>query len=49
MRAITYRWKLLTKEQRQPFEQIAIEDKQRYDRDLNLYKKGSFPGRSPTP
>ena len=48
-RVVTYRWRLLTKEQKLPFEQIASEDKQRYYSELALLKKGEFPGRSLTP
>jgi hypothetical protein len=49
MKAVSYRWGTLTKEQKTPFEQIAIEDKLRYDREGNDYKKGIFQGRSSTP
>jgi len=45
-RVVTYRWRLLTKEQKLPFEQIASEDKQRYYSELALLKKGEFTGRS---
>ena len=48
-RVVTYRWRLLTKEQKLPFEQIASEDKQRYYSELALLKKGEFTGRSLTP
>ena len=44
-RVVTYRWRLLTKEQKQPFEQIASEDKQRYFNESALLKKGEFTGR----
>ena len=44
-RVVTYRWSLLTKEQKQPFEQIASEDKQRYNNESALLKKGEFNGR----
>ena len=44
-RVVTYRWRLLTKEQKQPFEQIASEDKQRYNNESALLKKGEFTGR----
>jgi hypothetical protein len=44
-RVVTYRWRLLTKEQKQPFEQIASEDKQRYFNESALLKKGEFNGR----
>lgn len=30
-----------------PFEQIAGEDKQRYDKEVVLFKKGAFQGRAP--
>lgn len=46
MRAVSFRWSNLTKEQKLPFESIAIEDKQRYDREVYEYKKGLFMGRS---
>lgn len=46
MRAVSYRWSTLSKEQKLPFEQIALEDKQRYDREINEFKKGTFLGRS---
>jgi hypothetical protein len=49
MKAVSYRWQLLTKDQKLPFEQIAIEDKQRYDKEVNDFKKGVFQGRSSTP
>ena len=42
MKAVSYRWQLLNKDQKLPFEQIAIEDKQRYDREVNDFKKGVF-------
>ncbi len=47
-RVVTYRWRLLTKEQKQPFEQIASEDKQRYDNESALLQKGEFTGRQLT-
>lgn len=49
MKAVSYRWSKLSKEQKTPFEQIASEDKQRYDREVNQFKKGLFLGRSQTP
>lgn len=42
MKAVSYRWSALTKEQKQPFEQVAIEDKQRYDKEVIDFKKGQF-------
>jgi len=42
MRAVSYRWSNLSKEQKLPFEQIAVEDKQRYDREVFDFKKGAF-------
>ena len=49
MRAVSYRWSNLSKEQKTPFEQIAVEDKLRYDKDVTDFKKGAFMGRSLTP
>jgi hypothetical protein len=34
MKAVLFKWQSLIKEQRLPFEQIALEDKLRYERDL---------------
>lgn len=42
MKAVSHKWKGLPKELKQPFEQVAFEDKQRYDREVNLFKKGEF-------
>lgn len=42
MKAVSFRWQGLTKEQKQPFEQAASEDKQRFDKDTSDLKKGSF-------
>jgi hypothetical protein len=42
MKAVSFRWKQLTKDQKAPFESIAAEDKQRYDREIALFKKGAF-------
>lgn len=42
MQAVSYRWKQLSKEQKAPFEQVAAEDKQRYDKEVALFKKGAF-------
>jgi len=42
MKAVSYRWSNLTKDQKFPFEQIATEDKSRYDREVNDFKKGIF-------
>jgi len=49
MKAVSYRWSTLTKEQKYPFENIAVEDKQRYDKEVFEFKKGQFLGRSQTP
>ncbi len=49
MKAVSYRWGNLSKEQKYPFEQMAVEDKQRYDKEINDCKKGTFMGRSATP
>ena len=49
MNAVSYRWKNLSKEQKQPFEQIAMEDKYRYDKEASDFKKGQFLGRALTP
>lgn len=49
MKAVSNRWQTLTKEQKQPFEQIANEDKQRYDKEVFDFKKGVFQGRQATP
>lgn len=49
MKAVGYRWQLLNKDQKLPFEQIAVEDKQRYDNEVNDFKEGIFKGRSPAP
>ena len=46
MKAVSFRWKQLNKEQKVPFEQIAGEDKQRYDKEIILFKKGAFLGRA---
>jgi hypothetical protein len=46
MKAVSFRWQGLSKEEKQPFETIANEDKARYDKDLIDYKKGLFQGRS---
>lgn len=48
MKAVSYKWKGLPKENKLPFELIAGEDKQRYDRETSLFKKGEFLGRVPT-
>ena len=45
MKAVSYRWGKLTKEQKGPFDAIANEDKRRYDKELSQFKKGSFNGR----
>jgi hypothetical protein len=42
MKAVSFKWQSLSKEQKQPFEQIAAEDKQRYDKEFLEFKKGSF-------
>jgi hypothetical protein len=46
MKAVSYRWSTLSKEQKSPFEQIANEDKARYDKEVFDLKKGMFQGRS---
>lgn len=46
MKAVSFRWSTLTKDQKVPFENIAVEDKQRYDKEVNEFKKGLFQGRS---
>ena len=40
MRAVLFKWQNLTREQRQPFEHVALEDKYRYERELNDIMKG---------
>lgn len=42
MKAVTYQWSNLSKEQKEPFERLANEDKQRYDREVGDCKKGVF-------
>jgi len=42
MKAVSYKWQSLSKEQKHPFEQIASEDKHRYDKEFMDFKKGSF-------
>jgi structure-specific recognition protein 1 len=42
VKAVSFKWNSLKKEQRLPYEQIANEDKQRYDREFNEFKKGNF-------
>lgn len=49
MKAVSFKWQRLSKEQKHPFESTANEDKQRYDRESVDFKKGSFQGRSMTP
>mmetsp|Transcript_48399 Transcript_48399/g.35612 ORF Transcript_48399/g.35612 Transcript_48399/m.35612 type:complete len:94 (-) Transcript_48399:1222-1503(-) len=49
MQAVNLKWDSLTKEQKTPFQQVANEDKLRYDRELNEFKKGIFQGRSQSP
>lgn len=49
MKAVSFKWQRLSKEQKHPFESTATEDKQRYDRESLDFKKGSFQGRNMTP
>lgn len=49
MKAVSFRWSTLSKDQKLPFEMIATEDKQRYDKEVYNFKKGLFLGRSQTP
>lgn len=42
MKAVSYKWSTLSKEEKLPFEQIASEDKSRYDKEVNDFKKGNF-------
>lgn len=41
-KAVTYRWGLLSEEQRKPFEELAEEDKLRYVRESADLKSGIF-------
>lgn len=42
MKAVSFKWKNLARELKGPFEGAAAEDKQRYDREVNMFKKGGF-------
>lgn len=42
MKAVSYRWSKLSKDQKAPFEQIANEDKMRYDKEVSQFKKGNY-------
>ena len=42
MKAVTFKWQSLSKEQKRPFETAALDDKQRYEKELNDLKKGLF-------
>jgi hypothetical protein len=46
MKAVSYRWGQMTKEQKAPFENVANKDKERYDKEVVESKKGQFMGRS---
>lgn len=45
MKAVSFKWQSLSKEQKDPFERASTEDKQRYERESADFKKGSFQGR----
>lgn len=50
MKAVSFKWQRLSKEQKRPFESTANEDKQRYDREsVDLKKRPSYQGRNMTP
>lgn len=45
MKAVTFKWQSLSKEQKHPFETASFDDKQRYEKELIDFKKGLFNGR----
>lgn len=40
MKAVSFKWQSLSKEQKQPFQQIANEDRVRYEKEIGDFKKG---------